>query len=852
MKKNIEKIVNYTLNILIVLFSIVLLITLYNSIQLKVFKNSYSNFFGYSVFEIQTNSMADEIFADDWIIVKITKNVDIGDVITFDDNGKFLTHRIIEKFGETYVTKGDANNSKDEPIDKGQIVGKVNTILPGFGTIRKTVFDKEVLLALIGFLFVLSFLFKKDKKELLESKEENSDLYNFDNDNNKESYLNKLTKTEKEEVKFVEQEKIDGETVEENEDDEIFSFYDEKKSIFKKKKDLKSEILIDEKEESKIDVNDNIDNNTDIVNIQDDENKKYQTVDDEIVETNLDVEVKEESLTIQEQIKKEEELNPDVSKLSIDLDESELQLIKEEKEEKEEEQINNDVGSNELISNNNLVINDMNNYDNSTDKSIITVVLDEVIEKKEEPKKKKKEKVEDIYKSVNQVIEIDTQDLEPIIQTNDTEITVYEDEIKRTEREINQYKNRISTINGQKDAIDLDIKTKHDKEIKDEQDRIEKAEFDRLEAKKLTHISLDNLSKRHYKTKNIIDKIMQLKILKTETFINLLNNGDEQKPNEPTIREGLEDTYNNVLFYNYFEVENNKKIDVELKYKAEKLIKNYKGNDKKFEEKVNKNLEYLLLISKLEMNNKKTTKEKNDYYKNELTKYSKGLNWSKEMIPYLIKEFKEIQSNHLESLESILKELDTKTFNLEFNKVNKNMLAVNLEHNVAFDKFYSDFVIDATYNSGVIKEDKMNVVIQLLMTTFLKNMLIGDFEKEYLLYLPNSLYNKKTKLTTLIKSINDKFVKEHSIITMSYEIFIKNRKKLREFKKIGYKFGVYIDFESGILEKHTKSFGLIDYIFIDPEQKDVVTKKIPNDYYERIILSDITKLLEDYEVKGDE
>ena len=51
-----EKLINIALNFLIFIFSIVLIISVYNTIQLKLFKNDYSSFFGYSVFEVQTNS----------------------------------------------------------------------------------------------------------------------------------------------------------------------------------------------------------------------------------------------------------------------------------------------------------------------------------------------------------------------------------------------------------------------------------------------------------------------------------------------------------------------------------------------------------------------------------------------------------------------------------------------------------------------------------------------------------------------------------------------------------------------------------------------------------------------------
>ena len=116
----VEKVINWTLNILIGLFSIVLLVTLYNTIQIKLFKNAYSNFFGYSVFEIKTDSMAKTIFTNDWIIVKITNKVDVNDIITYNKDNTIITHRVVEKYNDTLITQGDANNSKDDPIDKKQ------------------------------------------------------------------------------------------------------------------------------------------------------------------------------------------------------------------------------------------------------------------------------------------------------------------------------------------------------------------------------------------------------------------------------------------------------------------------------------------------------------------------------------------------------------------------------------------------------------------------------------------------------------------------------------------------------------------------------------------------------------
>ena len=68
-----EKLINIVLDIIIFIFGVILLISIYNSIQVKLLGNDYSSFFGYTIFEVQTGSMADAINAGDWIIVKAIK-----------------------------------------------------------------------------------------------------------------------------------------------------------------------------------------------------------------------------------------------------------------------------------------------------------------------------------------------------------------------------------------------------------------------------------------------------------------------------------------------------------------------------------------------------------------------------------------------------------------------------------------------------------------------------------------------------------------------------------------------------------------------------------------------------------
>lgn len=164
-KKNIyERIINVILDIFICLFGVILLISIYNGIQVKILGNEYSSFFGYSIFEVQTGSMAETINIGDWIIVKSSNKILIDDIVTYEQDGEFITHRVKESYKGTYITKGDANNTKDDkPISQNQIVGRVVKILPHFGIFRKTIFNPGVLIALIITFYLFGFVFKKNR-----------------------------------------------------------------------------------------------------------------------------------------------------------------------------------------------------------------------------------------------------------------------------------------------------------------------------------------------------------------------------------------------------------------------------------------------------------------------------------------------------------------------------------------------------------------------------------------------------------------------------------------------------------------------------------------------------------------
>lgn len=154
MKKILKKIDFFTIILLIILIMVSFCYA-----QLKILKKDYINFFGYTIFQVITGSMSNTIEVKDIVIVKITKDIDENDIITFKNGKNFVTHRVIELDNEKVLTKGDANNKADDPISKDDIVGKVIFIIGNVAVWINVLKTPQVIIAILFTVLAIKFLF---------------------------------------------------------------------------------------------------------------------------------------------------------------------------------------------------------------------------------------------------------------------------------------------------------------------------------------------------------------------------------------------------------------------------------------------------------------------------------------------------------------------------------------------------------------------------------------------------------------------------------------------------------------------------------------------------------------------
>lgn len=171
MLKIVNKIFQIFIDFLVFIVTILILFSLYKLVSIKVLHKPYANTFGYSIFEIATGSMEPTLNVKDLIVIKITKDVSVNDIVTYIEEDNLITHRVISINGDNLTTQGDANNSIDNNIKKDAIIGKTVYVIKKGGLIREVFLTpRNIIIITITLLLIsistTSIKNKKDTKEV--------------------------------------------------------------------------------------------------------------------------------------------------------------------------------------------------------------------------------------------------------------------------------------------------------------------------------------------------------------------------------------------------------------------------------------------------------------------------------------------------------------------------------------------------------------------------------------------------------------------------------------------------------------------------------------------------------------
>lgn len=147
---------------------ILILIVLYNLIFVLAHeydKEFNFKWFGKSIRIVESDSMEPEIKNKAAVILEQTNNLETGDIITFFQDNKYKTRRIVKVndngINKGYITKGDNYFFYDDTeIEDKQIEGKVVKVLKGIGFIIRILRSKGLMI-FNGIVLILIIIYNK-------------------------------------------------------------------------------------------------------------------------------------------------------------------------------------------------------------------------------------------------------------------------------------------------------------------------------------------------------------------------------------------------------------------------------------------------------------------------------------------------------------------------------------------------------------------------------------------------------------------------------------------------------------------------------------------------------------------
>lgn len=135
----------------------------------------------------------------------------------------------------------------------------------------------------------------------------------------------------------------------------------------------------------------------------------------------------------------------------------------------------------------------------------------------------------------------------------------------------------------------------------------------------------------------------------------------------------------------------------------------------------------------------------------------------------------------------------TNNFKLEYKRLKRNLVKVNINNSIEISKLYSDYAKDKAFNEGIINEDKRYVLIRMLSEEILLNSIKGDYSLKYVIDLPESFFDKQKKFKRLISMLDNNLIKDHISLKVTYEEYIRNKEIINNSISSGINYSLELD-----------------------------------------------------------
>lgn len=289
------------------------------------------------------------------------------------------------------------------------------------------------------------------------------------------------------------------------------------------------------------------------------------------------------------------------------------------------------------------------------------------------------------------------------------------------------------------------------------------------------------------------------------------------------VADPLLETYINIRYYNSYEpkypTNPSKNINYYLKQKALSL-KESSPEDETYITQVKITFylyQYILYLDNVlpYPSLKPIIEDLDSYHINTLNQS----NSIKEELTNLIKENEKRKEKYLNTIED-------PNFTIKLIKTNKKKITIaQLANNIKFNRIYSSYSINKVYNEGLVNEQKNIILYYLITQRILKEKIQTNYENQYLIDFPCSIFNKPKKQERLINIINNEAIKDSLILRFTYTDYQNHKQIIESWIKEGYQIAIEIDDQYNNDKQSQIWLDIFKYIIISPSQENQFPKE---------------------------
>lgn len=148
-------------------------LSLYYGVIAKLAGDALTMPFGTGAAVVLSGSMSPTLEVNDLVLVQEKEHYEVGDIVVYQSGNSLVVHRVAALEGTQIITRGDANNVSDAPVDISAVKGTVVIRIPHLGAVINILKLPAVeILLLAGACILLGSSFKKENRA---AEEENLD-----------------------------------------------------------------------------------------------------------------------------------------------------------------------------------------------------------------------------------------------------------------------------------------------------------------------------------------------------------------------------------------------------------------------------------------------------------------------------------------------------------------------------------------------------------------------------------------------------------------------------------------------------------------------------------------------------